>query len=213
MGEHGSIIEVVFNYLDRNTTIVNSEIHIEDESAPRIATIFGTDDVDFHDWAMDRVGENYCLITNDGAIIHYKNGLPHNDHLPTIVDNKNRFWFKDGKLHRDDDEPAFIYGEVGIGTYAIEWFKNGKLHRDNDKPAIIHRIITNGTDVLNMNDSRVYELFQQQWWVEDEYIRMNLDSSSGMRFTSRGKGSLGLLTKKDYTLTAIKLKPHNLKNL
>ena len=159
-----SIKEVVFDYLDRNTTIVNSEIHIEDESAPRISTIFSTDDVDFHDWAMDRVGERY------------------------------------------GDEPAFIYGEVGVGdSYVMEWFKNGKLHRENNKPAIIHSLKTFGRHFSSIveNNNHPIEIFQEQWWVEDEYIRMNRDLSSGMRFTSRGKGSLGLLIQKDYTLSRV----------
>ena len=41
-------------------------------------------------------------------------------------------WSKNGKLHRDNDQPAII-------TYdgSRHWYKNGKYHRDNDKPAVI----------------------------------------------------------------------------
>ena len=42
------------------------------------------------------------------------------------------YWFKNGKLHRDNDLPAIIFG---IGDRY--WYKNGELHRDNDLPAII----------------------------------------------------------------------------
>ena len=41
-------------------------------------------------------------------------------------------WYKNGKLHRDNDQPATMWWE----GFTI-WYKNGKLHRDNDKPAII----------------------------------------------------------------------------
>ena len=41
-------------------------------------------------------------------------------------------YFKDGKLHRDGDEPAVIWSN---GTK--EYYKNGKSHRDGDKPAVI----------------------------------------------------------------------------
>ena len=40
-------------------------------------------------------------------------------------------WYKDGKWHRDNDQPAIIYSDG-----SRYWFKNGKRHRDNNKPAI-----------------------------------------------------------------------------
>ena len=45
--------------------------------------------------------------------------------------NGNKFWFKNGIIHRDNDLPAV---EFAIGTK--EWYKNGKIHRDNDLPAV-----------------------------------------------------------------------------
>jgi hypothetical protein len=39
-------------------------------------------------------------------------------------------WYKDGKLHRDDDKPAWI-----LPSGAKKWYKDGKLHRDGDEPA------------------------------------------------------------------------------
>jgi len=47
------------------------------------------------------------------------------------------FWYKNGLSHRENDNPAIIYGD---GT--MFWYKNGLCHRDNNKPAIIHN---NGT--------------------------------------------------------------------
>ena len=51
--------------------------------------------------------------------------------------NKNQYWFKNGKRHRDNDLPAVIYPS---GTQY--WYQNGLKHRDNDLPAII---FANGT--------------------------------------------------------------------
>jgi hypothetical protein len=47
-------------------------------------------------------------------------------------------YFKNGKLHRDDDLPAVI--NVLIDRY--EWYQNGKRHRNNDQPAIIDNYCT-----------------------------------------------------------------------
>ena len=42
-----------------------------------------------------------------------------------------QYWFKNGKLHRDNDLPAVIYAD---GTQY--WYQNGKFHRDNDLPLL-----------------------------------------------------------------------------
>ena len=42
-------------------------------------------------------------------------------------------WVKNGKWHRDNDQPAIIF----YGGTRRYWYKNGKCHRDNDQPAII----------------------------------------------------------------------------
>jgi antitoxin component YwqK of YwqJK toxin-antitoxin module len=47
-------------------------------------------------------------------------------------DHGNEYWYKNGKLHRDNDLPALIYKD---GDKL--WYKNDKLHRDNDLPSII----------------------------------------------------------------------------
>ena len=44
----------------------------------------------------------------------------------------SKFYYKDGKLHRDGDEPAVIESD-GTENY----YKDGKRHRDGDKPAVI----------------------------------------------------------------------------
>ena len=45
-----------------------------------------------------------------------------------------KYYYKNGKYHRDGDKPAVIYSD-GTKIY----YKNGELHRDGDKPASIDR--------------------------------------------------------------------------
>jgi hypothetical protein len=49
--------------------------------------------------------------------------------IPNIKPNGNRYWYKNGDLHREDG-PA-----VEWRNGSREWFKNGKTHRNNG-PAI-----------------------------------------------------------------------------
>jgi antitoxin component YwqK of YwqJK toxin-antitoxin module len=60
--------------------------------------------------------------------------------LPAVIflnDNKveTQEWYKNDKLHRDNDMPAMI---IHNGTQ--EWYQNGQLHRDNDLPAVIYSL-------------------------------------------------------------------------
>ena len=45
-----------------------------------------------------------------------------------IYSNGNKFWYKNGQLHRENGPAAFFDGEK-------QWYKNGQLHRE-DGPAI-----------------------------------------------------------------------------
>lgn len=54
------------------------------------------------------------------------------DHIIRI--NMSEEWYKNGKLHRDNDLPAVIDG------VNKKWYKYGKLHRDNDLPAVIKKL-------------------------------------------------------------------------
>jgi hypothetical protein len=105
-------------------------------------------------------------------IVYYlPNGNLHTFDDPCIAISWNRrnllhIWFKDNKIHRDNDLPAVIHdmnGSTSIwnmcsikteevfkdilqyfpGFYILDyihmWFKNGLPHRDNDLPAIIRK--------------------------------------------------------------------------
>ena len=75
----------------------------------------------------------------------YKNGKIHRDNdLPArITLLGNQYWCKNGLQHRGNDLPATIYTN---GTKF--WFKNGLNHRDNDLPAIIY---SDGTQIWYKN--------------------------------------------------------------
>lgn len=65
----------------------------------------------------------------------YRNGKLHRDNdLPALIrHNGNLLWYQNGKLHRDNDEPAVIQS---VGSQV--WYQNGKKHRDNDLPSVIN---------------------------------------------------------------------------
>jgi len=69
-----------------------------------------------------------------GGIRWFKNGKLHRDNdKPAVIHfSGSTYWYKNGEFHRDNDQPASIWND---GTK--QWWKNGKLHRDNDKPSII----------------------------------------------------------------------------
>jgi hypothetical protein len=50
-----------------------------------------------------------------------------------VDDGGDMYWYKDGKRHRDGDQPAMIYNNSGK-----LWFQNGRIHRDGDQPAVTH---------------------------------------------------------------------------
>jgi starvation-inducible outer membrane lipoprotein len=49
-----------------------------------------------------------------------------------VWDEGLKRWYKNGKIHRDNDQPAVI----DVDGYKA-WHKNGEYHRDNNLPAII----------------------------------------------------------------------------
>ena len=54
-----------------------------------------------------------------------------------LKNNICKIWYKNGKIHRDDDKPAFKM-TCGPNIFdALIWYNNGKINRYNDKPAMI----------------------------------------------------------------------------
>ena len=59
---------------------------------------------------------------------------PHNYGGQAIIDwNADQVWYKEGKYHREGDQPAIIKA----GGSQV-WYKEGKHHREGDQPAIIN---------------------------------------------------------------------------
>jgi len=69
-----------------------------------------------------------------GTKRYYKDGKLHRDgdEPAVITSSGSKYYYKNGELRRDGDEPAVIQSN----GYK-EYWKNGKLHRDGDEPAVI----------------------------------------------------------------------------
>jgi hypothetical protein len=74
-----------------------------------------------------------AIIMANGTKFWYKDGEMHRDNdEPSFIDGTTKMWHKDGILYRDNDLPAFISSAWTL------WYKNGVIHRDNNKPAAIN---------------------------------------------------------------------------
>ena len=84
----------------------------------------------------------------NGEYRWFKNDKIHNDNdEPAIINQNYKKWYQNGKLHRDNDKPAII-SKCGLQ----EWYTNGHLHRDNDKPAVIN-IDGTGLEQITFNET------------------------------------------------------------
>ena len=108
-------------------------------------------------------------INTYGDKYWYKNGVKHRDNdLPAgIWRNGNQYWYKNGKQHRDNGLPAVI-----CTSGSQSWYQNGKHHRDNDLPAVI---FTSGTKFWYKNGKRhrdndlpaiIYNDGTEKWWKD-----------------------------------------------
>ena len=96
-------------------------------------------------WFRVRKIPVYLLETSVSEVglfqMWHQNGKYHrDDDQPAIIwGSGSQEWYQKGWRHRDGDRPAIIYGD---GTQ--EWRQNGWLHRDGDRPAIIYGVGANG---------------------------------------------------------------------
>ena len=74
----------------------------------------------------------------DGTQTWYKEGRIHRDgDQPAIIwSDGSQEWYQKGKHHRDGDQPAIIWSD-GNQEWTQQWYHRGQLHRDGDQPAII----------------------------------------------------------------------------
>ena len=100
----------------------------------------------------------YIIIKCNGEDIQtwYREGRLHrNEDLPArIWSDGQQEWFKRGKQHRDGDLPAFI----SSSGFVKKWYIRGQLHRDGDLPAIIR-----DDYIVSPNNSK-YE-----WYIDGIY--------------------------------------------
>lgn len=140
-------------------------------------------------------------------------------HLKYILEKESYFWFVDGQLHHENDEPAFyfldgiqiIYAKNGLfhrdndlpavisnskeGVKQREfWYLNGLLHRDNDKPAIIYQ---NGTYIWYQNNMIHREddqpaLIEESTNKKEWYINGKLHREKGYAIIFKNKKAYAL---------------------
>jgi hypothetical protein len=64
--------------------------------------------------------------------IWYRGNNIHRDNdLPAVVSGDVQKWYQHNKLHRDSDLPAYIFEDVR------KWYQHDELHRDGDLPAVV----------------------------------------------------------------------------
>jgi hypothetical protein len=98
-------------------------------------------------------------------MIWYKEGRIHRDndkyamvHLFNDVATMET-WYKEGMTHRDNDLPAEItyYGNKNILSQT--WYQNGKRHREGDNPA---NIVFNLNGIINAQEWRINDLYHRE---------------------------------------------------
>ena len=104
----------------------------------------------------------------------FLDGKLHREHdLPALIrDNGTLVWYQYGQMHREHDKPALINFD---GTR--RWCQWGQLHRDHDRPAMVY---TNGTrswqqhGKLHREHDRpavIYPSGSYHWYQHDERHR------------------------------------------
>jgi hypothetical protein len=110
-----------------------------------------------------------------------KNGGLHRDgdDPAAIYADGTRYWYRDGQLHRDGDDPAVIYAD---GTRV--WYRGDRIHRDGDEPAAIY---ADGTRYWYKNDrihrdgdepAVIYASGTREWYRNGQWVpKPNLQSA------------------------------------
>jgi antitoxin component YwqK of YwqJK toxin-antitoxin module len=92
-------------------------------------------------------------------------------------------WYKNGKLHRDDDMPAIIEPaksrpeKCGV---TLTWMQNGKIHRDGDQPAMVSDTFISWykNDVVHRdNDQPAYITKNERTWYVNGELQRHEDYS------------------------------------
>lgn len=134
--QNGVLIEI--SYLNDK-----DQLHREGEESAHVLYRPSTNKIKSEVWALN--GEIYKKIIYD-----------------TFSNKCTETWFKDGKMHRDGDLPAYIiYNEKGTFPRDLIWYQHGKIHREEDLPSIEW-----------YNDIKGY-VYYRSWCKNDVYYREN----------------------------------------
>lgn len=97
----------------------------------------------------------------------YKNGKLHrDDDLPAIeYTDGHKMWYKNDEIHRDGDLPAIEYANG-----SKKWYKDGLLHRDGDLPAVEYyedgdkMWYKNGVLHRDGDNPAIEYTYKKEWW-------------------------------------------------
>jgi len=92
--------------------------------------------------------DGQAVIDEEGTQEWYKEGKWHRDgDQPAMIFATGcRLWYKEGKCHREGDNPAMIF------KGCKHWYKEGKCHREGGRPAIID---SDGTRIWCIEGKRI----------------------------------------------------------
>jgi hypothetical protein len=72
-------------------------------------------------------GDIKIVTESNGDVSYYKNGKLHREeNKPAVIKKGELRWYRNGKLCRDDPCPAVIMRDDENDGYLLEWFKKGK---------------------------------------------------------------------------------------
>lgn len=120
---------------------------------------------------LDRLNIKYYEADRLFRNLWVKNGVLDHPILPALVEYStetgkpiSEMWYRNGKLHRDDDEPAHVEYFRSTGhVWHKFWYKDGKEHRDNGEPAVLSYTDTIDNSWLSL----------AVWYVNGEHYRKN----------------------------------------
>lgn len=80
------------------------------------------------------LGKKYMVAWPWGKRSWYRDGKLHrDDDLPAVIEaDGSQMWYQHGKLHRRGDRPAVVWANG-----SQHWWKRGMLHREDGQPAIV----------------------------------------------------------------------------
>lgn len=123
----------------------------------------------------------YTISKYRDTIFFYKDDKLHrDDDKPAIITNNNKYYFTDNRLNRDNDKPAVIYSNG-----RLEYYKDGNLYKifDDNKVTYLSNNLKHKLDgpAVVYSDSNENEF----WIYGKRYFRENLYNEEIMRIKNK----------------------------